>query len=314
MDWDDVRHFLALARSGSVRGAGATLGVSHSTIARRVEALEEQLGARLFDRSRDGYSLTEAGERLLPGAERIERELAAMERRVAGQDERLDGSIRITTTDPFVADVLLEPLGRLCTEHPGLELHLDCNRHNRDLSRREADLAIRAIALDATPPEHLIGTRLAPIVLANYVARAHAHRLDPDDPTTRWAGFSDAGLHRVLVERSHYPNNPTWGSFDSLSLMHRVARAGLGLVMLPTYVGDADPALQRLPHADLFHGADFWLLSHPDLRTNARLRAARRCLTEAFAASVDLFRGERPIDAPGRPENAPSTVPPDDLG
>ena len=113
VDWDDIRHFLALARTGSVRAAGAALGVSHSTVARRVEALEAQLRTKLFDRHRDGYQLTDAGRLMIDGAERVEYEMAALERGVAGQDERLEGPVRVTCTDPFVAAMLVRDLSEL---------------------------------------------------------------------------------------------------------------------------------------------------------------------------------------------------------
>jgi len=96
MEWNDVRHFLALSRAGSVRAAGAQLGVSHSTVARRVEALETKLATRLFDRNRDGYSLTQAGRQMIPGAERIEKEMSALERGVIGKDEQLAGQVALT--------------------------------------------------------------------------------------------------------------------------------------------------------------------------------------------------------------------------
>ncbi|MEM7437027.1 MAG: LysR family transcriptional regulator, partial [Myxococcota bacterium] len=103
VDWNDVRYYLALARLGSVRAAGAKLGVSHSTVARRVEALEARLAARLFDRNRDGYTLTDAGRRMLSRAERVEKEMLALERDLVGQDERLAGPVCITCCDEYVS-------------------------------------------------------------------------------------------------------------------------------------------------------------------------------------------------------------------
>src|SRR5687767_14368201 len=145
MDWDDVRHFLALARTGSVRAAGARLGVSHSTVARRVEALETRLGVKLFDRCRDGYLLTDAGHEVVAGAERVEREMASLERGVAGQDARLEGPVRVTCTDPFIARILVRALADFCEHHPGIELALDADARNLDLAKREADIAVRAL-------------------------------------------------------------------------------------------------------------------------------------------------------------------------
>ncbi|WP_438017001.1 LysR family transcriptional regulator [Sorangium sp. So ce315] len=303
VDWDDVRHFLALARTGSVRAAGSMLGVSHSTVARRVEALETRLGVKLFDRHRDGYLLTDAGNEMVSGAERVEREMAALERGLAGQDARLEGPVRVTCTDPFIAKILLRALAGLCEQHPGIELELDADAKNLDLSKREADIAVRALSRSASPPEHLIGRRLVPITLCNYVATAHAAQLDPERGArpARWIGSNLRKITEELVASSSYPEVPIWGTFESMAIMMEAAHAGLGYVMLPTYAGDPEPGLQRLAKPDLRYLADFWLLSHRDLRDNARLRAAREGITAAMTERAALFRGE----AEGWRETAP---------
>jgi DNA-binding transcriptional LysR family regulator len=294
VDWDDVRHFLALARTGSVRAGGSLLGVSHSTVARRVEALEQRLGVRLFDRHRDGYLLTDAGREMVAGAERVEREMAALERGLAGQDARLEGPVRVTCTDPFIAKILLRVLGPLCEGHPGIELELDADAKYLDLSKREADVALRALVPAATPPEHLIGRRLVPITLCNYSGTAHAAELDPEQSArpVRWLGSNLSKITEELAASSSYPELPIWGTFPSMEVMAEAARAGLGIVMLPTYAGDPDPGLTRLPKPDLRHVADFWLLSHRDLRDNARLRAARDAIATGLLDHGALFRGE----------------------
>jgi DNA-binding transcriptional LysR family regulator len=312
MDWNDVRHFLALARTRSARGAGASLGVSHSTVARRVEALEAELGVRLFDRHRDGYLLTDAGELIVPAAERIEREMAALERGVAGQDTRLEGPVRITCTDPFVGRMLVRALAGLCERHPGLEIELDADSRYLDLSKREADVAVRAMAREATPPEHLLGRKIVPIVIASYVAQTRADRLDPERAGSgaRWIGSDRTRVFEALVASSSYPDLPLWGAFASLEMLVEATREGMGIVMLPTYVGDTDRTLRRLARPDVRHVGDFWLLSHPDLRENARVRAARECVATAVTTLAPLFAGDRPLDrwredAPERPEDAP---------
>lgn len=292
MDWDDLRHFLALARLGSVRSAGAALGVSHSTVARRVDALEARLAVRLFDRHRDGYDLTAAGQQLLPGAERIARELDALERGLLGQDERLAGTVRITCSDAHVAALILAALAPFCRAHPDIALSLNTDPRPLDLDRREADMALRALAIHQPPPPHLIGRRVAPVILASYVATAHAARLDPAQPHTRWLSFADRALHAALVATSSHPHLPAWGAFSSPEVLVQAAREGMGLVMLPTYMGDRLPDLQRLSQADLRHVGDLWLLSHPDLRENARFRAVRERIAAAFQAQAPLFRGE----------------------
>lgn len=294
MDWNDVRHFLALARLGSVRAAGASLGVSHSTVARRVDALEETLKARLFDRTRDGYTLTQAGRQMLPGAERIELEMAALERGVIGRDARLSGPVALTCCDAFVAALVINALTEVCTQYPAIELGITTDSRAFDLSKREADIAVRILARNAQPPEHLIGARVVPVYVANYVARAHRAQRDPEQAgsTPRWVAFDDRKQQDAMIAASSYPHVPAWGAFDSLESLIDAARAGLGVVMLPTYVGDQQADLCRLAHPDLRHVADIWLLSHPDLRDNARIRTVRVQTRAALKAHADLFEGK----------------------
>lgn len=307
VDWDDVRHFLALARTGSVRAAGACLGVSHSTVARRVEGLESRLSTRLFDRNRDGYMLTEAGREMLPGAERVEQELSRIERGLAGGDARMDGTISVTCCDAFVSGMIIPSLAELCAEHPGLDIALTNDSRSFDLSKREADIALRILARGASPPENLIGRVLVPITVCSYVSIAHAARLEPGAVGTRWIAFDDRKASQMMVEGSSFPSLPLWGAFSSIESMSQAAHAGLGLIMMPTYVGDADPKLRRLAVPDLRHVADLWLLYHPDLRLNARVRAARNCVETAVLAHAGRFHGTCPADATLGPELAPGT-------
>jgi DNA-binding transcriptional LysR family regulator len=294
MDWNDLQHFLALARLGSVRAAGASLGVSHSTVARRVEMLEAQLAARLFDRNRDGYSLTEAGLQMLPRAERVEREMSELERGLVGKDERLAGSVTLTCCDSYVSAILIRELKTFCDDYPDIELSVSADGRLFDLAKREADIAVRALAVGAQPPDYLIGLKVAPLVVANYIATEHEGRLDPElaGAKPRWLSFEQRKLHEAMIARSSYPDIPAWGEFSSLEVLVQAARAGLGLAMLPTYVGDREPALRRLARPDLQHMADLWLLSHPDLRDNARFRATRASVTQALKTHAALFSGE----------------------
>jgi DNA-binding transcriptional LysR family regulator len=294
MDWDDLRFFLALARAGSARAAGDALGVSHSTVVRRVDALEARFAAKLFDRHREGYTLTDAGHAMVEGAERVEREMAALERGLVGTDERLAGNLAITSCDHYISSRLLPGLTELCQTHPGIELCFTTDSRSFDLAKREADLAIRILGSSVEPPPFLIGTKLAPVTVCNYVAHAHEARLDPDRGATdaRWLSGDDRKIQEMLMAGGSFPEIPAWGSFSSLELMVQAALEGLGLVMLPTYVGDSEPGLRRLERPDLRHLADLWLLCHPDLRTNARVRAARECVRASMAAHQALFHGD----------------------
>lgn len=294
MDWDDVRFFLALARACSARGAGATLGVSHSTVARRVEAFEERLRARLFDRSRDGYRLTDAGRRMLASAEEVETRLARMQRDLLGADDRFAGPVHLTCWDPYVVELLMPELRAFTETHPDVDLQLSAESRARNLSLREADVALRALAPDGSPPEHLMGRRLVRMAFAAYVAVGEAERLDPDRPGSepRWLGFDDPAPQIAALATTPHAGAELWGSFGSLHLMVAATRGGLGVGTLPCYLADRDPRLQRIERSAIHMHAEVWLLSHPDLRTTARLKALRDCVREAVVALEPLFGGD----------------------
>ncbi len=298
MDWDDVRYFLALARSGSVRSAGSNLGVSHSTVARRVEALEGTLSARLFDRHRDGYLLTAAGRHMVPSAERIEREMADMERALIGRDERFSGRVALTCCDTFVSKLMMPALSAFCRQYPEIELSMTADSRSMDLSKREADIALRILAVGQRPPEHLLGRKLVPLAVGNYVARAHRDALDParGGENTRWLAYDERRITEQRVRASSHPTLPIWGEFASLGLMIQAAEEGLGVCMLPCYAADTVESLVRLEADDVEHVADLWLLSHPDLRDTARMQAARECAGGALRQHEDLFDGRRPLN------------------
>lgn len=274
-------------------------------MARRVEGLEARLSTRLFDRNRDGYMLTEAGREMLPGAQRVEAELSQIERGLAGGDARMDGTVSLTCCDAFVSSMLVPAVAELCQQHPGLEVALATDSRPFNLSKREADIALRILARGDTPPENLVGRVLVPVIVCSYVGTQHAQRLNPSGEGARWISFDDRKTSQLMVDGSSHPALPLWGAFSSIESIAQAAHAGLGLIMLPTYVGDIDPGLCRLAQPDLRHVADLWLLYHPDLRLNARVRAARDCVESAVLAHKNRFHGTRPADATLGPELAP---------
>ncbi len=302
MDWDDVRYFLALSRHGSVRAAGVALGVSHSTVARRVESLEEKLSVRLFDRTPDGFTLTDGGRQMIAPAERVESEIATLERELMGQDDRLQGLVRVTCTDEYLSDLIVRDLASFCAKYPGIDLEVTNSYRAFDLSKREADIALRVHRIGKDPPEHLLGRRLVRVYYANYVARDHEATLDPErvGTKTRWLGWGPRKADEEWVRKTSYPDVPVWGLFGSMGLQMQAARAGLGIAMLPCWVADRDPNLRRLHKEDLAPYFDIWMLSHADLRDTARLRSARDYLGATLVAQTPLFHGECAAPAPTR--------------
>ena len=194
-DWDDLRLVLAVSREGTLSGAARKLGVTHSTVFRRLGAIEEQMGARLFERFRDGYMPTPAGETAAASAARLEDEVLALERRLSGQDLRPSGTARITTTDTLGA-ILMRHLPAMRASHPEIQFEIAISNAMANLTRREAEIAIRPML---EPPEILVGRRVADIAHAIYGSRAYLSRRE--DKTCRLT------IGSVLTMRSQIPSS-----------------------------------------------------------------------------------------------------------
>ena len=210
MDWSDLRIFLALARRRSVRAAGKLLAISHSTIARRIDIFEGRLGVRLFDRQATGYTLTTAGEDLLKTAERVEEDIDGAERRLVGQDGRLRGEIKVTMPDALATHLLMPDLATFATTYPEIELEVIFSYDALDLEHREADVAIRFVPPGRSPPDNLLGRRLAGVAQSVYATPDYLrrHDLGADPPTACWIGWADHAPVSALGAREPVPEHP----------------------------------------------------------------------------------------------------------
>ncbi len=290
LPWDDLRQVLAIARAGSLSGAARALGVNHSTVFRRLQALERRLEARLFERSRSGYAATAACEDLLAAAARVEAEVAALERRLAGRDQRLSGTLRLTAPDDIAARLLMAPLARFRAAYPGLSLELVLDNRMLSLTRREADLAVRPTL---KPPQDLLGRRIGPLATAIYAAPERAGRGPAkwDPGQENWVGW-DEGLGPPAVAdwmRRHVPAAAVTYRANSLLNLAAAVRAGLGLGALPCFLGD--PELTRIAAPDPALASELWLLSHRDLRRSARVRALSDFLFKSLRQQAAALAG-----------------------
>jgi DNA-binding transcriptional LysR family regulator len=272
-DWNDLRLVLSVARTGSLRGAAAALGINHSTAYRRLQALESGLGQRLFDRLSGSYRTTETGERLAVTAERIEAETLALDRALTGRDAQLSGRLCITASETVAHRVLPELLAEFRTRHPGIRLELLVDNRQLDLSRREADIALRATR-PAAPD--LFGRKLADIAWTIYGARAYLARRGADAALAAhdfigWDASADVAAAAWLA--AAIPESAV--IYRSSSLLHQLnaAKAGIGLAVLPCYLADAEPDLRRVLPPIPALTRELWLITHEDLRTTARVRA-----------------------------------------
>lgn len=292
--WDDLRTVLAIAQAGSLSGAGRALGVSHATVFRRLGAIEERLGVRLFERRRTGYTPTTAGEDVAEAAGRIASEVTGIERRIAGRDLLPSGTVRITTTDTLLQGLLSPVFADFRRSYPDIHLEVAVSNTLFSLSRREADVAIRPTL---SPPENLVGRRIGRIEQAVYVASSLFAQSVNDLDTVTWVG-PDEGMAYLQLEtwmkaeghdvRCHY-------RVDTLQGIQAGVRDGLGVAVLPCYLADADENLVALSDSIPALATDLWLLTHTDLRRVARIRAFTGFVADAMKSQFALH--------PLKPEN-----------
>lgn len=294
--WDDFRLIDAVAATRSLPAAAARLGMDHSTVFRRLKGIEATLGQPLFERHRAGYTLTPAGEEMAALAARVDQDITAVTRRLAGQAPAPSGEVRIATSDILLSDLLMPILATFREAHPAIRLDVVTGNAALNLSRRDADVAIRATD---RPPDTLVGRRAARIAWALYGAARADHPADPAQEA-RWVclGDSMAGLKVVRYAQTAVAPERLAARFDTVGGLAGAVRAGMGVGHLPCFTGDASADLVRLLPPDPGHASDLWLLTHSDLRHVPRIRAVLDFLAGAIAAKRPLIEGLLPSVGP----------------
>jgi DNA-binding transcriptional LysR family regulator len=288
MNWDDIRFFLAIVRANSLSGAARLLKVSQPTVSRRLAAMERQFGVKLFDRTGNGYELSAAGADILETATHVEEELNSIDRKVFGQDWRLSGNLRVTCTEVLANQYLSPHLNEFINQHPDINLSIVCTFQHLSLSRREADVAIR---ITNQPPDTLIGRRLVKVAMGVYAAKSNIMGTSPAD--WEWIGWQDEAYNRAFIT-TPFPQAKIRHRVDDMQTIRSMARAGLGVATLPTYMADPDPYLQRILDDPIPGTAqDLWVLTHPDVRRVARVRIFADFISKAIIADCNLFEGRR---------------------
>ena len=298
LDWDSLRYAAAIGTAGSLAGAARTLGVNHTTVLRRLDALEAHLGSRLFERHRSGYQPTEAGLALLEQARHMAARADEIERLVLGRDRELTGVLRVTTAFVVMDHLLPQPLAEFARKYPGIEVEVVENAFLVDLAsrhsdadqgwtRREADVALR---LSGHVAEHLVGRQLGMTQ-----CRVYALRGAPDLPQTvtsletltrdaPWVAFERGASARVydawLQQRLAQANVRV--RVDIFNAKAAMLRTGIGVGVLPTFMEAKHPELVAVsePIADL--ALPVWIITHPDLRRTARVRAFMQFVGDAL--------------------------------
>jgi DNA-binding transcriptional LysR family regulator len=296
--WDDYRYVQAVASSKSLAGAAEILGVNHSTVFRRINAIEETLGARIFERGRGGYALTPAGEEMVGLALRMNEEITRFERRIAGRDVKPSGELRVTIGDAMMAHLLTPVFSSFLKQCPDIRLDVVVTNASLNLSKRDADIAIRATR---SPPENLVGRRVAATVWAVYGSPSLQNRDLVELYGERWVGLGENLAHimpskwleeRVAPERVVLRINTVQGLADAVE-------AGMGIGLLPCFLGDSLSSVAQLSDPIQDMGSSLWLLTHPDIRQSARVRAFMDHAWEALSRRRSQLEG-RPLSAAPR--------------
>ncbi len=298
LDWGHLRFFLELMRTGSHARAAQRLGVDRNTVARRVGALEQELGIALFERGPQGWSCTAAGQELGELASRVEQDVLALSRHVDARDRALVGAVRLTTAAHLAAHLLVPALPALRERHPGVVLEIAADQRTFDLTRREADLALR---MGRPRDAGLVTRRMSEVAYGLYAARRRegGRPRAVDFASDAFVGF-DESLASVpqerWLERVAPARRVVFRSNSSASLV-AAARQGIGVAVLPRFLGDPDPGLERLdgpepaPH-------ELWLLVHGDLRRSPRVRAVIEWLDGLVERARPALTGQ-PRRGPG---------------
>lgn len=278
-----------------MRVAAKSLKVSHSTVSRRVETLEDDLGVRLFDRMPDGYRLTKSGRELLPVALNMDENLHTFGRHIAGRDDELTGQVCVTMPDAAAISLLMPYLNEFMEKYPEIQVKVNDSFEVFDLSRREADVAIR---FTDNPPEHLIGRRIGTLHQATYATREYLRNHDPFDPQSdaKWVGWGSPDDKPGWIEKfSPFPHLGVTGHFNNVLLQVQAVKAHMGLGYFPCMLAAHEPDLVQLGKPTPHYGV--WLLSHRDLRAAARMRAFRQFIIDRIPTLKASLEGDHTVEA-----------------
>jgi DNA-binding transcriptional LysR family regulator len=284
MNWDDLRIVLALSRSGTLAGAARVLEIDATTVGRRVAMVEADLGARLFERESSGYAPTDAGHRAIAHAEHIERATVALQNEVEGSDQRVEGRVRLTGLDAIFDILIIPRLPRLLARYPGLEITFSSKLDFMDLSRREADIALRS--REPRHPES-VGRNLGRLAQAVYAAK----RMEIGDRPSLIglpSEYDSSEFARVVYD--HFPNGRMVARGNSEGHIRALIKAGVGIGMLDCFAGDRDPELRRVVKKPVWTQTA-WAEIHVAMAKAPRIRAVTDFLRDVFAEESELLAG-----------------------
>jgi DNA-binding transcriptional LysR family regulator len=295
-DWNDLRYFLELSRQGKLVRAAARLQVDHTTVSRRITALEKQLDVRLFDKSPHGYQLTDAGLRLLPLAEQIETRSNQLYQDIAGKDARLGGTVRVAAPEALGSQVIAGRITGFRTQHPDIEIELVAETRRTSLSKREADIAI---SFSRPESGRLIAWKLCDYRLRLYGSRDYLANHAPISAAEDLAGHGFVSYIDDLIEmpelrffENTIKNAQVVFRSTNVSAQYNAILHGIGLGLVHCFMAYREPRLQVILPRQISVERTYWLLVHEDLRQVARVDAVCRFLTRILSGNDSLMMGD----------------------
>lgn len=291
-DWADLPYFLAIANEGSFRAAAAHLGSTHATVSRHLESLERTYGARLFNRSVEGLSLTLAGEELLPMAVRAEEAVLDARRRLTGLDREASGRVRVSVPPSLAYNILPEIFADFALEYPDIDLQIVVTNLFEDLARNETDVSVR-VAFGVT--DDVLGRKVlqyhgAVLASADYIKR-HMPDAGPKGEGLTWLGWGNRAEERAWVKNSPFPAAEIRHvAREGIMQMH-LASQGMGMTSLPYYARHFSPNLRIVPGTTTYPDRSIWLLLHSDLRDSVRVRLFVEFIARELKKRREMFEG-----------------------
>ncbi len=282
MEWSDLKLFLAIARQGTLGAGARSLGLTQPTMGRRLRALEISLGQTLFQRTADGFVMTDEGAAVFAHAERMEEEALGLERELAGQSRQLSGFLRVSSSEWFGAHVLAPVLAEFSLRYPKIVVELLTDSRLLSLSRREADVVVRIAPF--TEPD-VISRKLLHIDYRLYTRRGAEHPKAGDGAGARLVTMDEAfgGMPDVTWLTRLLPKAEIAMRSNNRDVQATLCRNGAGLAVLPRPLGDSIADIEPVDLGEAPPGRDTWIGYHRDMKRQARLRALLNLVIERLA-------------------------------
>ncbi len=273
IDWEMMPYFLAVARGGTLRAGAGLLGANHGTVDRHIKSLEASFGVRLFQRTKRGLQLTEAGETLVPLAEDAERVLLNARRRVEGLDRTETGTIRFSLS-PMLAFTIIAPiLARFFEKFPGIEIEVSLTDLQESIARAETDVSLR-VAYEVS--DDVVARKLYPIVLCTYASQQYIDttvpKAGPGGTGLTWIGWNEPNNSSNWFSQSNFPRAAVKQAVSDGFMQVSLVRSGYGMTDMPVIFEEIFPDLIRVPGTPASPNRHLWILFHSDLRRTVRVR------------------------------------------